>query len=109
MVVSQTVVQLAQITNKRIGELLQQSLQTRLKLAIGEVTRESPLLITTTKVWLQNQTNQRSKESRNNSCDRLIEACREIETVIQIQSEEDLKINEMVSYLFTVLVALNCF
>ncbi|KAJ3088662.1 hypothetical protein HK102_008242 [Quaeritorhiza haematococci] len=85
MQISQTVVTLAQITNKRVGELLQPILQTRLKIAIAGLTKESPLLITATKFVLQKPGSGEALRAREQSCQRVVEACVEIETVVQIK------------------------
>jgi hypothetical protein len=89
MHISQIVVQLAQVTNKRISELLSRVLQQRLKTAVDEITRESPLLITSSKALLQAPTNPYLKLSRNLSCDRLMDICMEIEIVVQIIIDDD--------------------
>lgn len=103
MQVSQSVVQLAQMTNKRIGELLQPILQSRLRIAVGDLTKESPLLITSSKAYLQNSKNVSAKDARNQSCARLQEACKEIEIVIQIQTEEELTIEQKVRKKFDII------
>jgi hypothetical protein len=89
MQISQIVVQLAQVTNKRISELLSRVLKQRLKTAVDEITRESPLLITSSKALLQAPTNPYLKLSRNLSCDRLMDICMEIEIVVQIIIDDD--------------------
>lgn len=89
MQISQVIVQLAQLTNKRITELLTPVLQQRLKTAVDEITRESPLLITSSKALLQSSNNPYIKVSRNLSCDRLMDICMEIEIVVQIIIDDD--------------------
>jgi hypothetical protein len=89
MQISQIVVQLAQVTNKRISEILSRVLQQRLKTAVDEITRESPQLITSSKALLQAPTNPYLKLSRNLSCDRLMDICMEIEIVVQIIIDDD--------------------
>ncbi|KAJ3285688.1 hypothetical protein HK104_009373 [Borealophlyctis nickersoniae] len=85
---SQTIVTLAQLTNKRVTELLYAILQTRLKAAVAVLTKESPLLITACKITLVTP-GPDAENLRSTSCQRLEETCREIEIVVQFRSEDE--------------------
>ncbi|KAI8911368.1 Vinculin/alpha-catenin [Powellomyces hirtus] len=86
---SQTIVVLAQLTNKRVAELLFLVLQTRLKAAIALLTKESPVLIGACKLSLTQPQNEAAKASRTDTCDRLKDAVTEIEIVVQFHTEDE--------------------
>ncbi|KAJ3167700.1 hypothetical protein HDU88_002147 [Geranomyces variabilis] len=86
---SQTIVVLAQLTNKRVGELLFLVLQTRLKAAITLLTKESPVLIGACKLGLTQPENESAKTNRADTCARLVEAVKEIEVVVQFTTEDE--------------------
>ncbi|KAJ3225264.1 hypothetical protein HK099_007090 [Clydaea vesicula] len=94
MQTSQIVVQLAQLTNKRINELLSPIMQYRLKIAVAGLQKESPLLISSSKAYLQTPGNQNAKISRDQSCNRLFDICTEIIIVVLLNPEEDSASNE---------------
>ncbi|KAJ3158520.1 hypothetical protein HDU86_002745 [Geranomyces michiganensis] len=86
---SQTIVVLAQLTSKRVGELLFLVLQTRLKAAISLLTKESPVLIGACKLGLTQPGNENAKTSRADTCARLVDAVKEIEVVVQFTTEDE--------------------
>ncbi|KAI8593742.1 Vinculin/alpha-catenin [Geranomyces variabilis] len=86
---SQTIVVLAQLTNKRVAELLFLVLQTRLKAAITLLTKESPVLIGACKLGLTQPANESAKTNRADTCARLVEAVKEIEVVVQFTTEDE--------------------
>ncbi|KAJ3017517.1 hypothetical protein HKX48_003513 [Thoreauomyces humboldtii] len=86
---SQTIVVLAQLTNKRVAELLFLVLQTRLKAAITLLTKESPVLIGACKMSLTNPKSDQARTSRVDTCDRLLGAVKEIEEVVQFTTEDE--------------------
>ncbi|KAI8818931.1 Vinculin/alpha-catenin [Fimicolochytrium jonesii] len=86
---SQTIVVLAQLTNKRVAELLYLVLQTRLRAAIGSITKESPVLINACKLSLTNPGSEAAKQSIVDTCDRLTDAVGEIEIVVQFTTEDE--------------------
>ena len=80
---------LAQLTTKRVNELLFVTLQKRLQAAIAVLTKESPLLITACKTALVNPGNESARSVRDGVCLRLTETCLEIERVVSFKSEEE--------------------
>ncbi|KAI9206152.1 Vinculin family-domain-containing protein [Polychytrium aggregatum] len=85
---SQTFVSLAQMTTRRLDELVLELLQARLKVDIGVLTRESPLLISSCKLALSKSSDETKRYSLEHSSRRLIEACHDIEIVVQWREEE---------------------
>ncbi|TPX64187.1 hypothetical protein SpCBS45565_g06033 [Spizellomyces sp. 'palustris'] len=86
---SQTIVVLAQLTNKRVAELLYPVLQTRLKSAIVALTKQSPGLIGVCKLCLMHPGKEGTKNARKETCERLMEVVKEIEVVVQFTTEEE--------------------
>ncbi|RKO92004.1 Vinculin family-domain-containing protein [Blyttiomyces helicus] len=86
---SQAVVALGQITTKRVGELLFPVLQARLRAAIRVLTKESPLLVSACKCAIMNPSAEGPKVGRDGSCQRLVEATKEIEIVVLYKTEEE--------------------
>lgn len=80
---------LAQLTNKRVAELLYLVLQTRLRAAIQGITKESPVLINACKLGLTNPLSEAAKQSIVDTCERLEEAVKEIEIVVQFTTEDE--------------------
>ncbi|KND00678.1 uncharacterized protein SPPG_03801 [Spizellomyces punctatus DAOM BR117] len=86
---SQTIVVLAQLTNKRVAELLYPVLQTRLKTAIVALTKQSPGLIGVCKLCLMHPGKEGTKNARKETCERLVDVVKEIEVVVQFTTEEE--------------------
>ncbi|KAJ3043432.1 hypothetical protein HDV00_005130 [Rhizophlyctis rosea] len=86
---SQAIVTLAQLTTKRVNELVYAALQTRLQAAIAVLTKESPLLITACKAALVNPSSESARSLRNGVCQRLALTCKEIAIVVTFTTEEE--------------------
>ncbi|KAI9094399.1 Vinculin/alpha-catenin [Phlyctochytrium arcticum] len=94
---SQTIVVLTQLTNKRVSELLYEVLRTRLKAALATLMRESGVLIGACKVSLVYPDNKNAVDGRKQTCQRLLDAVKEIEIVVQFRTEEEGLASETVS------------
>ncbi|KAJ3094993.1 hypothetical protein HDU97_007360 [Phlyctochytrium planicorne] len=87
-IAGQTVVTLAQLTHKRISEVLSPLLQSRLKAAVEGLVRESPLMMSAARVAARNPGVMEAKGIRTAACARVVNICREIEIVVQLTGDE---------------------
>ncbi|TPX30553.1 hypothetical protein SmJEL517_g05898 [Synchytrium microbalum] len=85
---STVLVTVVQLSTKRVSELLQPMLQTRLKGALQSLQRESPLLITATKSLILGGGKPEAAESVRDIVARLVKSLLEIKIIVQIREDD---------------------
>ncbi|KAJ3110571.1 hypothetical protein HDU96_006468 [Phlyctochytrium bullatum] len=88
-ILGQSVLVLGQLAHKRLGELQQPLIQTRLKDAIQALVRESPLVMSACRVALANPGVQEAKTIRAVSCAKLSLVAKEIEELVLMSDENE--------------------
>eukprot|EP00842_Homolaphlyctis_polyrhiza_P005719 jgi/Hompol1/6148/HPOL_002653-RA len=95
---SQTVVDLAQLSTKRINELLADSMKSQLGYAIATLTQTSPMIVSACKLVLTAAEDQSTALAvMAGVCDRMFQACLRIEEIVLWKGDDAPMATEMAS------------
>ena len=83
----QSLVWVSQLTGRRIKELIQQSLQDRLRFCIESLTKDSPILVSSMKTCFERAKDKDAKESKIQTCQRILKTIHDMEEIVQIRED----------------------